>query len=432
MKVDQIWQTAVVLGAQWGDEGKGKVVDVLGESLDCAARFQGGNNAGHTVVINGQTHKLNLLPSALFHPNCNIVLCNGMVIDPSVLIEEIERVGSSNLTHRLFISDRAHVILPFHIAKDKALDALGKKSQLAAGSTHRGIGPVYADKMARLGIRMIDLLDEPILEQKLRFLFDLYTKELKYVFGLDFDLDFATLKAELLSYGSTLAPNIVDTTFLLRSALNSGQQILFEGAQGAMLDVDFGLYPYSTSSNTGLAAIGTGTGLPPWKIDRVIGVIKAYLSRVGDGYLPTELLDPVGNTIREYGQEYGTTTGRPRRIGWLDLVQLRHATALNGFTRLAITKLDILTWFKEIKVCVAYKVGSQIIDHFPAKLSTYHQCEPVYKTFPGWPDLSAALHANDLPDQLLKFVNFIKQELGVPIELLSVGADREQTIIVSP
>ena len=424
-------QVIVIVGAQWGDEGKGKVTDFYGDKANYIARFQGGNNAGHTIVHNGVTHKLHLLPSGVLHKNAKIVIGNGVVIDPKVLLQELAQLKKINIIPKLLISDRAHIIFPFHNLVDEASEDHQQKQNLAAGSTKRGISPTYGDKASRVGIRMIDLVNTRIFRKKFDLLFDLQQKKLTCIYGQKNKLNKEKIFNEYKGYAAKLKKYITDVSLELNNAYAKNKKILFEGAQAAMLDVDHGLYPYTTSSNTFAFAIGAGAGLAPQKIDKVIGVVKAYLSRVGDGYLPTELKNNLGDKIREVGQEYGTTTGRPRRVGWVDLVQLRLAARINGLNSLAITKIDCLDDIKEIKICTSYKANGKIIKEMPADLDVYEKCKPIYKTFPGWTLGKNTKTYKDLPVNMRKYLEFIEKELNVPIEMVSIGPERSSTILTS-
>lgn len=426
------WQTVVIVGAQWGDEGKGKVTDYYGPQTDFVVRFQGGNNAGHTIVHEGKTYKLHLLPSGVLHAHNQVVLANGVVIDPRVLLEELARLEEAGIKIQLRISDRAHVIFPFQILMDSASESAGTASKFSALSTQRGIWPTYSDKAARVGIRMADLINPEVFEEKFDLLFELQQKKLRLIYGTEAELDREKIRSDYRRFADLLRPMVCNVSLLLHEALESGKKVLFEGAQGAMLDVDHGLYPYTTSSNTTSGSVCTGAGVPPQKINRVVAVVKAYLSRVGGGYLPTELKDSLGDEIRETGGEYGTTTGRARRIGWLDLVQLKMACRINGFTSLAITKIDVLDKLKEIKVCTAYRCFGEIITEMPADLSEYNACEPVYETFPGWECPSSHIRRyEDLPENMRRYIEYIEAALKVPAELVSVGPDRMATIVKS-
>ncbi len=423
------WQTVVVLGAQWGDEGKGKVTDYYASQTHYVVRFQGGNNAGHTIVHNNETYKLHLLPSGVLHSRNKIVIANGVVIDPEVLLDEMAKLKKVGKKVNLLISERAHLIFDMHKMLDMASEKVQKKHKLDAMSTHRGIWPVYSDKTGRIGIRMVDLINPTVFKKKFDLLFEIEKKKLERVYGYKGKLNKQEIFKKYVNYGKQLKKYVVDTSYILNKAIDEKKKILFEGAQGVMLDLDFGVYPYTTSSNTTVGAVGTGAGVSPRKLDRVIGVCKAYLSRVGGGVLPTELTDKTGDKIREIGGEYGTTTGRPRRVGWLDLVQLKMAVRINGLTSLAITKTDVLNNFPIIKVCTGYKVGNKVIKEMPADLSIYEKAKPIYKTFKGWGELVKVKIYKKLPINLRKYLEYIENEVHVPIEIVSVGAERKATII---
>ena len=430
MELNNQWQTVVIVGAQWGDEGKGKVTDYYGYQTDFVVRFQGGNNAGHTIVHEGKTYKLHLLPSGVLHKNNHVVLANGVVIDPRILLEELAKLKEAGFELQLSISDRAHVIFPFQVLMDSASESTETANKFSALSTQRGIWPTYSDKAARVGIRMIDLINPSIFNEKFDLLFELQQKKLSLIYGSEVQLDKEKIRAEYVHYADLLRPFVANVSVLLNNALDNKSKILFEGAQGAMLDIDHGLYPYTTSSNTTSGGVCTGAGIAPQKIEKVIGVVKAYISRVGGGYLPTELHDALGSEIRELGGEYGTTTGRARRIGWLDMVQLRMANRINGFTSMAMTKIDVLDTLDEIKICTAYRYKGTILHEVPADLSVYNECEPVYEVFPGW--LTPTGHVKtygELPEKLRNYLEFIESSLHVPIELVSVGPDRLATIL---
>lgn len=428
---DKNWQTAVILGAQWGDEGKGKVTDYYGRRVDYVVRFQGGNNAGHTIVYSGKVIKLHLLPSGVLHPHCTIVIGNGVVIDPRVMFSELDELKKIGRRPKLVISDRAHIIFPFHVKLDSAGESMQAKKKLAALSTNCGIWPTYSDKMARVGVRVVDLLHPDLFKKKFDLLFQVQKKKLEMIYGYQGKkMNKQKIFKAYLRHGRRLRPFVQDVSLLLDQAYQKKQKILFEGAQGTMLDVDHGLYPYTTSSNTTAGGVATGAGFAPQRIDKVIGVVKTYISRVGGGYLPTELIDKTGDLIREKGAEYGTTTGRPRRIGWLDLVQLRLAVRLNGISSLAVTKIDILDDLPKIKVCTGYKVGRKILKEMPADLTVYEKCQPVYKILSGWPSgYKKPKLYRQLPLNLRRYLDFIAQELSVPIEMVSVGPERNDTII---
>jgi len=420
----------VIVGAQWGDEGKGKVVDLLAEEAQVVVRYQGGNNAGHTIENERGHFALHLVPSGICNPDTLAVIGNGVVVDPSALrveIDELENKGVS--TANLKISGNAHLIMPYHILLDKVREtSLGSKK---IGTTKRGIGPAYADKAARVGIRMQDLLDEKIFHQKVQAAMRSKADILRLVYdqnvaGLEADCD------RYLQMAETLRPYIADTSLLLWQAVRAGQSILFEGAQGTMLDIDHGTYPFVTSSNpvAGFACVGSGVG--PTSIDEVWGICKAYCTRVGEGPFPSELHDETGRFLRDQGHEYGTTTGRERRCGWLDLVALRYAVRVNGLTGLCITKLDVLNGLDEIRVCTSYQCGTERYDEMPPHQSTFHHATPVYETVPGWKsEISGTRRWEDLPAEAQAYLQRVQYEAGCPIVLVSVGPHRDQTIRVS-
>ena len=421
--------TAVV-GAQWGDEGKGKITDFFACDSNYVVRFHGGNNAGHTVIVNGNTFKLHLIPSGIIYGEPMSIIGNGVVVDPKALLDEIAYVKEKGIDPKLMVSDRAHVIMPYHIALDSALS--GHQGGLAAGSTNRGIAPVYADKMFRNGIRMIDLLEPQVFQEKLEkgyaFAKGLIEKSLERSLDMTINEIFDTYVA----HGKALAPYICDTSIELYSAHKAGKSILFEGAQGISLDVDHGIYPYTTSSNTAAGHISTGTGVSFRDIDRIIGVVKAYLSRVGESPLPSEIHGDEADALREKGGEYGTTTGRPRRVGWLDLVQVRQAVRVNGLTEIALTKLDILNGFESLPVCVGYDVEGRILKEMPASLIQYRKAKPVYRTLQGWDNLPENIWDEGydaLPQTLKDYINFIEHEVDCPVKIVSVGPQRHETII---
>ena len=421
--------TAVV-GAQWGDEGKGKITDFFACDSHYVVRFHGGNNAGHTVIVNGNTFKLHLIPSGIIYGEPMSIIGNGVVVDPKALLDEIAYVKEKGIDPKLMVSDRAHVIMPYHIALDSALS--GHQGGLAAGSTNRGIAPVYADKMFRNGIRMIDLLEPLVFQEKLEkgyaFAKGLIVKSLERSLDMTVNEIFDTYVA----YGKALAPYICDTSIELYSAHKAGKSILFEGAQGISLDVDHGIYPYTTSSNTAAGHISTGTGVSFRDIDRIIGVVKAYLSRVGESPLPSEIHGDEADALREKGGEYGTTTGRPRRVGWLDLVQVRQAVRVNGLTEIALTKLDILNGFESLPVCVGYDVEGSILKEMPASLIQYRKAKPVYRTLQGWDNLPENIWDEGydaFPQTLKDYINFIEHEVDCPVKIVSVGPQRHETVI---
>ena len=420
--------TAIV-GAQWGDEGKGKITDFFAGESDYVVRFHGGNNAGHTVIVDGNTFKLHLIPSGIIYGGPMSIIGNGVVVDPKALLDEIEYIKGKGIEPNLMVSDRAHVIMPYHIELDGALS--NHQGNLAAGSTRRGIAPVYADKMFRNGIRIIDLLEPDVLMEKL-------TKGYDFTKGIIERALFQTLEKSIdeifdsyCKYGEELRPYVSDTSVELYNALINNKSILFEGAQGISLDVDHGIYPYTTSSNTAAGHISTGTGVSFRDIGRIIGVVKAYLSRVGESPLPSEMHGGEADSLREKGGEYGTTTGRPRRVGWLDLVQVRQAVRVNGLTEIALTKLDVLNGFETIKACIAYDVDGDHIIEMPASLTQYRKAKPVYASLPGWSDLPDEIWNRGfdaLPKTLKEYIVFIEDEVGCPVKIVSVGPQRHETI----
>ena len=421
---------SVIVGAQWGDEGKGKVTDFFAGESDYVVRFHGGNNAGHTVIVDGNTFKLHLIPSGVVYGSPISIIGNGVVVDPNALLNEIAYVKEKGIEPKLLVSDRAHVIMPYHIVLDGALS--GHQGSLAAGSTRRGIAPVYADKMFRNGIRMVDLLEPDVFREKLEkgyaFAKGLIEKSLGQTLEITIDEIFDTY----LDYGEKLKTYICDTSVELYKAHKAGKIILFEGAQGISLDVDHGVYPFTTSSNTAAGHISTGTGVSFRDIDRIIGVVKAYLSRVGESPLPTEIHGDEANSLREKGGEYGTTTGRPRRVGWLDLVQVRQAVRVNGLTEIALTKLDVLNGFNKLPVCVAYDVDGDQIKEMPASLTHYRKAQPIYEILPGWGDLSENIWDKGydaLPQTLKNYIDFIEREVNCSVKIVSVGPQRHETII---
>jgi len=421
--------STVIVGAQWGDEGKGKIVDLLAQHSDVVCRYQGGPNAGHTIVVGGETYKIRALPSGIVRGK-PCVIGNGCVVDPEVLIgelDEFEHRGHS--TEEVYVSGNAHLIMPWHVAIDGASERrLGK---LAIGTTKRGIGPCYADKAMRLGIRVQDILDPKILRQKIEVALAEKNLWLERVYETEpFDLE--TVASQYESYAQRLRPYVADTSLYVDTALADGKVVLFEGAQATLLDLDHGTYPFVTSSNPVASNAATGVGIGPNRIDRVIGVAKAYVTRVGEGPFPTEMEEPWQSRVREIGHEYGTVTGRERRCGWLDLVALRYAVRVNGIGQMALTKLDVLSSFAELPVCTRYRLrdGSESPD-FPAHQSDFHAAQPVFETLPGWQEpLDACAAMDDLPDAARRYVEFVERELGVEVTLVGTGADRER--ILSP
>ncbi len=426
----------IIVGTQWGDEGKGKITDYFAGKSDYVVRFQGGNNAGHTVVASGETYKLHLIPSGILYPNTVSVIGNGCLIDPAVLAKEIEELKARGVKMNLRISERAHVIMPYHPIMDAGMNAF--QGKLSAGSTGRGIAPVAADKAFRIGIRMGDLLDKDLFKEKLDNAYKFNAAVIRDVFKQELPMSQEETYLEFLTHGEKLREYVGDTELELAEAYKAGKKILFEGAQGMSLDPDHGVYPHTTSTNNvaGYARVGSGLGMNE-KV-RIIGIVKAYVSRVGVSPFPTELLDDVGDAIREKGGEYGTTTGRPRRIGWLDLVQLRQAIRVSGITELALTKGDVLGGFSELKVATHYDVYGKTITEMPASLSLYRDAKPVYESFPGWGEMSkeevkdiVSKGYEALPENLQKYIEFVEREVGCKFTIISLGPDREETLIRS-
>ncbi len=418
----------VIVGAQWGDEGKGKIVDLLAEHSDVVCRYQGGPNAGHTIVRDGETFKLHHIPSGILYAGRTCVVGAGCVLDPRLLVEEIDGLEARGITTGdLRISGNAHLIMPWHVAIDSASER--RLGRLQIGTTRRGIGPAYADKAARIGIRMQDILDPKILRQKFETTLDEKNVLLERLHEAE-PLRLEELADRMEEYATRLRPYIADTSLLVDTALKDGKRVLLEGAQGTLLDLDHGTYPFVTSSNPTAGAAATGTGIGPTRIDRAIGVAKAYLTRVGEGPFPTEIEGPDNAKVRELGAEYGTTTGRERRCGWLDLVGLRFAVRVNGLTSLAVTKLDVLSAFSELPVCVRYRLpdGTET-DEFPAHQSDFHHAEPVYETLPGWETpLDDVDTLDGLPTAAREYVAFIEDSLGVEICMVGTGPDRERVL----
>lgn len=419
-----------IVGAQWGDEGKGKITDFFAGQSDYVVRFHGGNNAGHTVIVDGKTFKLHLIPSGVIYGQPLSVIGNGVVVDPKALIDEIQYLKEKGVELKLMVSDRAHVIMPYHIALDGALS--NHQDNLAAGSTNRGIAPVYADKMYRNGIRMIDLIEPDIFSEKLDKGFDFNKGLIENALGQSLDYSKKEIYKTYIEYGKILEPYISDVSVELFNAYKKGKNILFEGAQGMSLDVDHGIYPYTTSSNTAAGHVSIGTGVSFKSVNRIIGVVKAYLSRVGESPLPTELNDKTADYIRESGGEYGTTTGRPRRIGWLDLVQVRQAVRVNGLTEIALTKLDVLNNIDELLICNSYKVDDREIYEMPASLRNYRNAKPIYEKLKGWGDIPDNIWDkgfNKLPQEIKDYISFIEERIDCNVTIVSVGPQRHETII---
>ncbi|MGO9139987.1 MAG: adenylosuccinate synthase [Streptosporangiaceae bacterium] len=421
----------VIVGAQWGDEGKGKATDLLGERVDYVVRYQGGNNAGHTVVIGDESYALHLLPSGVLSPNATPVIGNGVVIDPAVLIAEIDGLAERGVScDRLLISANAHLIMPHHIALDKVTERHLGSSRI--GTTGRGIGPTYADKAARMGIRMQDLFDPGILAQKLELVLREKNQLLTKVYNRR-GIEAAAVAKEYLGYGERLGRYVADTGLVLNQALDQGKVLLLEGAQATLLDVDHGTYPFVTSSSPTAGGACAGSGIGPTKITRVVGILKAYTTRVGEGPFPTELTDARGVWLRKAGGEYGVTTGRPRRTGWFDAVIARYSTRVNGITDYFITKLDVLSGLEKVPVCVAYEVDGTRYDEVPMTQTGFHHARPVYEYLDGWwEDISAARQLADLPRNARAYLEALEGMIGAPISAVGVGARRDQTLQLRP
>lgn len=420
----------VVIGSQWGDEGKGKIVDLLSSDIDVVARYQGGANAGHTICWGDETFVLHLVPSGIFHEGVTCVIGNGVVIDPVAVMEEIRMIRELgyDVEGRLLISHNAHLIMPYHKKIEEARERW--RDAGAIGTTGRGIGPAYVDKFARTGIRVVDLLDRDVLRKKLIESIEEKNAILRNVYGAD-ELDVDAIVDEYVEFDQIIDPYVTDTSDYLGRALADGKRVLAEGAQGSLLDVDHGTYPFVTSSHPTVGGCCTGLGISPTGINRVIGIVKAYCTRVGNGPFPTELDDEWGQKLRDVGQEFGATTGRPRRCGWLDLVALRYTSMINGFTENAITKLDVLTGIPQIKVCTAYRLGDKTTDRFPNNIRDLERARPVYETLPGWEeDITGATEVDDLPAHARSYLDFISDYLGVPNRIISSGPKRDQTILM--
>ncbi|WP_424695902.1 adenylosuccinate synthase [Granulicatella elegans] len=422
--------SVVVVGTQWGDEGKGKITDFLSEKAEYVARYQGGDNAGHTIQFGGETYKLHLIPSGIFSPEKLCIIGNGVVVNPKSLVTELAYLHERNITtDNLRISDRAHVILPYHIELDRLQEEA--KGDKKIGTTIKGIGPAYMDKAARVGIRIADLLDREVFEERLRINLEDKNRQFTKLYDAN-PMNFEEIFEEYYEYGQQIKQYVCDTSVLLNDALDNGKRVLFEGAQGVMLDIDQGTYPFVTSSNPLAGGVTIGSGVGPSKVTKVVGVCKAYTSRVGDGPFPTELFDEIGSRIREVGREYGTTTGRPRRVGWFDSVVMRHSKRVSGITNLCLNSIDVLTGLETVKICVAYrKSNGEEISHYPASLVELGQCEPVYEELPGWTeDITGCRKLEELPIEAQNYVRRVSELVGVKISTFSVGPDRNQTNIL--
>ncbi|MBM7648160.1 adenylosuccinate synthase [Bacillus ectoiniformans] len=421
--------SVVVVGTQWGDEGKGKITDFLSENAEVVARYQGGNNAGHTIKFNDVTYKLHLIPSGIFYEDKICVIGNGMVVDPKALVKELKYLADRNVsTENLRISNRAHVILPYHLKIDEVEEE--RKGANKIGTTKKGIGPAYMDKAARVGIRMADLLDRQAFEEKLTRNLEEKNRLLERFYETE-GFKIEDILDEYYEYGQQIKHLVSDTSVVLNDALDEGRRVLFEGAQGVMLDIDQGTYPFVTSSNPVAGGVTIGSGVGPTKINHVVGVSKAYTTRVGDGPFPTELDNEIGHQIREVGREYGTTTGRPRRVGWFDSVVVRHARRVSGLTDLSLNSIDVLTGIETLKICVAYRYKGEIMEEFPASLNVLAECEPVYEELPGWTeDITGCKSLSELPDNARHYLERVSQLTGIPLSIFSVGPDRNQTNVV--
>jgi adenylosuccinate synthase len=423
--------TLVVIGAQWGDEGKGKIVDLLAERSDVIVRFHGGNNAGHTLVVGGEKTVLHLVPSGVLHHGKTCVIGNGVVIDPVVLLEEVDALRARGFLRRdedLRISEQAHLILPYHKAIDLARERLRGSGKI--GTTGRGIGPAYEDKMARIGIRVVDLLEEDTFREKLAANLEEKNAYLRSMLGEE-PVDFEDIFSPYLRIGRRLRPHVIDTGLFLDQEIRAGKRVLFEGAQGTMLDVDHGTYPYVTSSNCVAGGALAGAGIAPGLLARSLGITKAYTTRVGAGPFPTELSGKLGERLRRDGDEYGATTGRARRCGWFDAVVVRHAARLSGLDGLAITKLDVLAGIDPLRICVGYRCGAEVLDHVPASTMRLATVEPVYEDWPGFERLARVESVGDLPLAARRYLDRIANFTGVPVQIVSIGARRDQTLVLA-
>ena len=415
----------LVIGTQWGDEGKGKVVDYFSKDADYVVRFQGGNNAGHTIKVGEEVYKLHVIPSGVIQGKTGVI-GNGVVIDPEILINEINELTNRGIKPKLLISDRANIIMPYHKILDGAEEQYLDEKKI--GTTKRGIGPCYSDKVSRNGIRTIDLTDKKTLSKLLDRIVPIKQKIID-IYRIDKKIDKKEILEVYSNYGKQLKNYITTTHIELNKSIQKGKNILLEGAQGTMLDVDFGTYPYTTSSHVIAGGSTIGTGIGPKHINEIIGIVKAYTTRVGEGPLPTELFDEMGKYLQQKGREFGTTTSRPRRCGWLDLVVVRHACMISGITKLAITKLDVLDSLRQVKICTHYQLNGKKIDYFPANIEDVKQCKPIYKEFKGWNEIDKnSSKFSDIPKESQEYLHFIEKELQVPIAVVSIGLGRRETI----
>lgn len=421
--------SVVVVGTQWGDEGKGKITDFLSKQAEVVARYQGGDNAGHTIVFNDTKYKLHLIPSGIFYSDKTCVIGNGMVVNPKSLVTELAYLHERGVsTDNLRISNRAHVILPYHQLQDKLEE--DTKGDAKVGTTLKGIGPCYMDKAARIGIRIADLLDKEVFAEKLKTVLAIKNRMFVKMYEVD-AIEFDDIFEEYYAYGQQFAKYVCDTSVVLNNALDEEQKVLFEGAQGVLLDIDHGTYPFVTSSNAASGGVSSGAGIGPSKIHHVVGVCKAYTSRVGDGPFPTQLDDEIGHTIREVGKEYGTTTGRPRRVGWFDSVVVRHSRRVSGITDLCLNSIDVLTGLETLKICTAYEFEGKLLDEYPPNFRVLEQCKPVFEELPGWTeDITGIRKFEDLPVNAQNYVKRIEALTGIELLTFSVGPAREQTVIL--
>lgn len=419
----------VVVGTQWGDEGKGKITDFLAAKADMIVRFQGGNNAGHTIKFDGKKFALHLIPSGIFRKEAKNILANGMVINPKAFFEELSMLEGEGITDfQLFISDRAHIILPYHIALDQMLESI-KEQTKKVGTTNKGIGPCYTDKAMRIGIRVIDFINEERFYQKLGQNVEYHNKVLSAFNFQTFDAN--QIFDEYKAYAKKIAPYVANTSKMINDAFDDDKDVLFEGAQGALLCLDHGTYPFVTSSSPTASSVPLNTGISPKKITEIVGVTKAYSTRVGSGFFATNFDDEVANTIRVKGNEFGTTTGRPRRIGWLDLVILKHTASISGLTGLSVMLLDVLSGLEELKICTSYTLDGEEIQEVPASIEDYERCTPNYETLPGFKeDITNVTKLEELPKEAKQYLERIEELLGIPIVIFSVGPDRTQTIVL--
>lgn len=422
--------TVVITGTQWGDEGKGKIVDYLAQQAETVVRFQGGSNAGHTVMVDGEAYKLRLLPSGILYKGTHNIIANGVVVNPEVMLQEMDAMEARGIdVSGIRLSDRAHVVMPYH----RLMDGLGdeQKGEGKIGTTKNGIGPCYIDRDDRIGIRVCDWMDPEVFAEKLKVNLEKKNKELQAIYNHE-PLDYDEIYKEYMGYADRLRPYVCDAITLLNDEIDSGRKVLFEGAQATMLDIDYGTYPYCTASHPISGGVAVGAGVSPKKIGKVYGVVKAYCTRVGEGPFPTEQLNEIGEKLREAGHEYGVVTGRPRRTGWLDAVVVRYAGVISGIDYMAITRLDILDGFDEIKMCTGYNYKGEILKLVPASLKVVAECEPVYETFEGWKtDISGIRKYEDLPEKARKYVERMAEVTGIDIGIVSVGPNRDQTIVVT-